>query len=117
MTKPGQTDGYDVNDFADEIERLAGGEFLDAVLFNVSRPSDELLEKYASEGEKFVEYDRDKLNGTHFTAVGMDLLAGAIWQGSQADPLAANRTLIRHDSAAVANAIMRLYGFIHGKKH
>lgn len=110
VTKPGQTDGFDVSDFAGEIERLAGGEFLDAVLFNTERPSDDLLEKYAKAGEKSVAYSPDKLRDAHYMAVGASLLAGSIWQGyNAADPIAASRTFIRHDSAAVANAIIEVY--------
>lgn len=110
ITKPGQTDGFDVSDYADEIERLAGGEFLDAVLFNTEKPSDNLIERYAKDGEKSVEYDSEKLKQAHYVAAGTNLLAGSIWRsGTAADPIAAARTLIRHDSAAVANAIIELY--------
>ena len=110
ITKPGQTDGFDVSDYADEIERLAGGEFLDAVLFNTEKPSDSLIERYAKDGEKSVGYDIEKLQQAHYVAAGTNLLAGSIWRsGTAADPIAAARTLIRHDSAAVANAIIELY--------
>ncbi len=112
VTKPGQTDGYDVSDFANEIERLAGGKFLDAVLFNTEQPNEELLEKYAKADEKSVAYDREKLHEAHYLAAGADLLAGSIWQGyNAADPIAASRTLIRHDSVAVANAIIEVYDY------
>ena len=110
MTKPGQTDGYDVGDYADEIERLAGGQFLDAVLYNTERPSAALLERYAKEGERSVEYDPEKLKHAHYTAAGAKLLAGSVWDGfNTADPIAMQRTLIRHDSAAIASAIIELY--------
>ena len=110
VTKPGQTDGFQVSDFADEIERFAGLPFLDAVLYNTSRPSDELLERYAKENEKSVEYDEERLQKARYTAVGTRLLAGTIWKNSNAsDPIAASRTLIRHDAAAACNAIIELY--------
>ncbi len=112
VTKPGQTDGYDVGDFAAEIERLAGGAFLDAVLFNTEAPDAALLEKYAQAGEKSVPVDREKLRSAVYIAAGANLLAGSVWQGfNAADPIAAQRTLIRHDSAAVANAIIELYEY------
>lgn len=110
VTKPGQTDGYDVADFADEIERLAGGPFLDAVLYNTEKPSDELMEKYAKADEKSVEFHAEKFAHKSYIAVGSNLLAGSIWQNSStADPIASSRTLIRHDSGVVANAIIELY--------
>lgn len=112
VTKPGQTDGFSVSDFSDEIERLAGGEFLDAVLFNTKDPAPELLERYAKAGEKSVTYDKDDLHDKHYIAAGANLLAGSVWQGyNTSDPIAASRTLIRHDSSAVANAIIELYDY------
>lgn len=113
VTKPGQTDGYEVTDFAEEVERLAGGPFLDAVLYNTEKPSDELLEKYAQKGEKSVEFNTEKLRTAPYVAAGTDLLAGSMWHGgSSADPIASSRTLIRHDSAVAANAIIELYEHI-----
>lgn len=112
VTKPGQTDGYQVSDFADEIERFAGHPFLDAVLFNTEQPSDELLEKYAKAGEKSVNYDEDRLQGKQYVAAGAKLLSGSIWKNTNtSDPIAAARTFIRHDSDAVANAIIKLYEY------
>ena len=117
VTKPGQTDGYQVDDFADEIERFAGQEFLDAVLFNTERPSDELLEKYAKFGEKSVGYDEVSLHDKPYIAAGAKLLSGSIWKNTNtADPIAAARTLIRHDSDAVANAIIKLYEYARDAK-
>ncbi len=117
MTKPGQTDNFSVNDFATEIERLAGGEFLDAVLYNTKKPADTLVNKYSDEGEKTVRYDSDALRNAHYLAIGTNLVSGSAWQnGSASDPIAASRTFIRHDSVAVANALIRLYDYIDEKK-
>lgn len=111
VTKPGQTDGFMVNDFAEEIERLAGHRFLDAVLFNTRQPDAELLEKYAGAGELAVEYDQAMLDAAHYQAYGGDLLAGSIWEhtSSNADPIASSRTLIRHDPIVAARSIVDLY--------
>jgi len=111
VTKPGQTNGYEVSDFASEVERLAGTTFLDAVLFNTRQPSDELMQKYAGAGELAVAYDTAKLETASYHAYGGDLLAGAIWENKAggADPIAASRTLIRHDPIVVARSIIDLY--------
>lgn len=110
VTKPGQTDGFSVADFADEIHRLAGTEFLDYVLYNISQPSDELLGKYAQEGEYAVTLDDHKLEGAPYQAKGADLISDIIWQGSRpSDPIAHTRTLIRHDPDKVARQIMKIY--------
>lgn len=112
VTKPGQTDGYTVSDFAAEIERLAGGAFLDAVLFNTEKPSEQLLKKYAKEGEMSVGYDDAALHNAAYIAAGANLLSGAIWKNTnKSDPIAAARTLIRHDSQATASALIELYKY------
>ena len=116
VTKPGQTDGFSVADFVDEIERFSGGPFLDAVLFNTEKPSAELLRKYASEGELSIEYNLDELKTKPYTAVGTNLLSGSIWQNTnRSDPIASARTLIRHDPQATASAIMDLYDYFKGR--
>ena len=107
VTKPGQTDNFTVTDFADEVERLAGRSFLDIAIYNTERPTEDLLHRYAKEGEKSVEY-RDK--ETNYKVIGANLLSGEIWQNTNpSDPIAAARTLIRHDPAAVAKAVMNAY--------
>ena len=117
VTKPGQTEGYSVSDFADEIERLAGQPFLDAVLFNTEQPDAVLLRKYAAEGELAVEYDREVLKDARYLAAGANLLSGQIWQNTKkSDPIAAKRTLIRHDSSTVAISIIELYEHVRAQQ-
>ena len=110
VTKPGQTDGYSVCDFADEIERLAGTKFLDAVVFNTEAPSERLLKKYAADGELAVTFDQEALENAHYVAIGAPLISGKIWRNkNKSDPISAHRTLIRHDPTVVANTIFGLY--------
>jgi uncharacterized cofD-like protein len=117
VTKPGQTDGFKVHDFADEIERLSGGPFLDYVLYNTESPDDELLSKYAKEGELSVVYDAAPFATKSYKAVGANLLSSMIWSNkNSSDPIAAQRTLIRHDSEAAARAIMELYRNVEPNK-
>ena len=110
VTKPGQTDNFDVVDFAEEIERLAGEPFIDIVLYNTEQPDEALLKKYAKEGERSVEVTNKRMQQARFTVLGANLLSGEIWQNTNAsDPIAAARTLIRHDPDAVAKANMGLH--------
>lgn len=110
VNKPGHTDGYTVVDYASETERFIGKPVIDYVLYNTEKPGQELLRKYAKEGELPVDYDIQELEKQHYRAVGKNLLSGQIWQsGAKKDPMAANRTLIRHDSEAVAQAILDIY--------
>ncbi len=109
VTKPGQTDGFYVHDFASEIERFVGAPFLDYVLYNTAAPSKRLLEKYAREGEFGVKVDEHELKKAPYEAIGEKLLAGKVWQNSnKSDPLAHERTLIRHDAKVVSEVLMHL---------
>ena len=100
VTKPGPTDGFSVSDFASEIERLAGSQFLDYVVFNNTRPSPELM----------VEYDMDEMHRQHYRYRAAPVLAQDVWDGAQAsDPLASTRSFIRHDPDVVARQLMRIY--------
>ena len=110
VTKPGPTDGYKVHDFADEVERLAGGSFLDYVICNTEKPDKELLAKYAHEGEYGVEIDNDEIAKRPWKAKGANIIARDAWLGAQAsDPLASTRSYIRHDSDSIARQLMRIY--------
>lgn len=110
VTKPSQTDGFMVEDFVSEIERFAGVA-MDYVLYNNHRPPEKLISRYAHDGEYLVEWDTYTLKGKHYHASGKRLIADEIWHNSNAasDPLAAQRSLIRHDSDKVARELMRIY--------
>jgi len=109
VTKPGQTESFKVSDFADEIERLAGGTFLDYVIFNTDAPNQPLQEKYTREGEYGVEVDIDNLKTKHYQYRGAQLLAQAVKTQQAGDPLAHQRSFIRHDEDKVARQIMRIF--------
>jgi uncharacterized cofD-like protein len=111
VTKPGQTDDFKVHDFASEIERLAGQKFLDFVLFNNSKQSEELLQKYANDGEFAVDIKNDPLKSAHYKAKGADIIFEqmAHHKPNKNDPIGHTRTLIRHDPDKVAKQLMRIY--------
>ena len=110
VNKPGQTDEFTVADYASEIERFAGVK-LDHVLYNNHRPSQELIDRYAKDGELLVEWNKEELKKKHFYASGKRLIADEVWENTNAasDPLAAQRSLIRHDPDRVARELMRIY--------
>ncbi|HEV2355138.1 MAG TPA: 2-phospho-L-lactate transferase CofD family protein, partial [Puia sp.] len=109
MTRPNQTAGFNVTDFAAEIERYAGAPILDYVIYNTQKPSRILLERYALEGEREpVEYDRTLLSQQHYIAVGEPLLSKKPAKRNPNEKFL-SRTLIRHDSDRLARLIMRIY--------
>lgn len=110
VTKPGQTDGFQVHDFADEIERLMGGQnMLDYVLYNQLKPEEDLLKKYARDHEFWVEYDPEILAAQHYEAIGGDFVSRQAVVIPKGDPLAASRSFIRHDGDKLARALMKIY--------
>jgi uncharacterized cofD-like protein len=112
VTKRGQTAGFTVSDHAAEIERLIGAPILDYVLYNRQMPSEELAKRYEEvEGSYAVEVDDDVLGRAHYQAYAGRFLSGDIQPTHAADTLPVTRSLIRHDSDAVANAIIKLYEY------
>ena len=104
MNQERHTKDFSVVDFADELERLAGAEFLDEVIYNSNYPNNEIVERYALEGEHPVVYNEDV---RHYACRGVDLLSDKIWQNnSKADPIANQRALIRHDVDKLAKSIL-----------
>lgn len=107
VTKPGQTDGWQVSDYVSEFERFAGDGVVDFALYNTDEPTSEMLEKYAAEGEFPVKYNKLALADAKYKAIGKKLVSKEIPQISPNDKL--ERTLIRHDSRAVAKQLMGIY--------
>ncbi len=107
-TQAGQTDDFTVADFAEEIERF-GNFKLDYLLYNTSKPAQDLLDKYSKKGENFVRYESDVLASKHYKAIGDNFVSDeARAAPSASDPIAATRTLIRHDGHKIAKQLMEL---------
>jgi uncharacterized cofD-like protein len=108
VTKQGQTAGFCVSDHAAEIERFIGAEVLDYVLYNKQIPTAEVAERYKGENAYLVEVDEAVLATKGYKAVGGNFL-GAIADTHRNDVLPVTRSLIRHDSAAIAKALIEVY--------
>ncbi|MEY4722926.1 MAG: hypothetical protein RLZZ324_439 [Candidatus Parcubacteria bacterium] len=109
MTRRGHTDGYGVADFVREIERHIGAGRIDAVTANDTPPDPELRARYAEEGEPVLAgIGSSGLGTTHGGPGGRvfsaDLVSRVIPAQKPED--AVRRTLIRHDSDALAALIM-----------
>lgn len=106
MTKPGQTDGHQAHDFVDAVERYTGPVF-DHLVYNTKHPGDEVVGRYAEEGEQVVGWDDEAMKGRHWSPIGADLVSDEHEPQRPGDPL--RRTLIRHDSDRLARLLMQLY--------
>ncbi len=108
VTKQGQTEGFTVTDHADEIERLAGGHFLDYVLYNRQRPGAKLARRYKEEGAYIVKPNTPAFMDKDYQALDGNFLGGVAPKNTS-DVLPVTRSFIRHDPQAIARAIMELY--------
>ncbi len=106
MNQNRHTPNFSVVDYADEIERLAGREFLDEVIYNTNTPGAALLERYALEDEHPVLLPDENVEH-HYTLRGVDLLSRQAWANpNSSDALANQRALIRHNSKRLAQCIL-----------
>lgn len=100
MTKLGQTSGMGVSEHVAEITRYIG-QCPDAVFVNTGKFPDELLEKYAADGEFPVAID---FKNPQCEVVADNLLATEAVQTAAGDTL--KRSLIRHDSRKLARKLV-----------
>jgi uncharacterized cofD-like protein len=106
VTKPGQTDNWQVNDYVEEIERFTQPRKIDYVIYNTKKPTKEMLNKYAYEHEFPVLFHKSGLTSSTFRAIGTDLIDGKIEKKNANDKI--DRTLIRHDGAKIAAEIVKI---------
>lgn len=80
MTKLGETVGFTVSDFIEEIEKYLGKGVLDYVIYNQRIPSKERILEYQKEEPfvfEYVKFDRKKLAKKNPKVIGVDLLTTA----------------------------------------
>ncbi len=101
MTKAEHTRNFTVEDYVRTMESYLGGKF-NHVVWNTKRPSPLAMKRYARHGEAFVELGEKLLGRTY---VGADLLSRRAVKVLKHDPIAGQRTLIRHDPDRLAKLI------------
>jgi uncharacterized cofD-like protein len=103
MTKFGQTVGFTTSDFLNEIEKYVGRR-PDFVLINTGKefPAG-VLKKYKSEKAEPV---RDDLKDGRMKIIRRQLISNRVYQKPESDKM--TRSLIRHDSAKLAKAVVDL---------
>lgn len=107
LTRQGQEYNLTSNEIVHELERLAGMQFIDYVIYNDHLPTDELLGRYGKPGEQPILIDQAALEREGRKVISADVIADTGWKGGQeADPLSAKRSIIRHDQDKVAKQIM-----------
>lgn len=107
--KKGQTEGFDLDKYAQEINNLIGSNRINFVLFNDKKPAADLIKKYErQEGKKSIVSVGKKKK--EFKVVGADLLSKKVVKikSNAADMIAQHRSFIRHDSEKLAKAIIKI---------
>ena len=100
MNRRGQTTGYKVSDYVNEIVKYLREDVFDYILANNEKPDSELIERYAKEGE-LVEND---LSDDRMIVAP---LLGKISKEDRND-LLMTRSLIRHNSNQIAEEIYKI---------
>lgn len=95
MTQPGETDGMMGTAHLQALARYAGQGLIDAVLVNSTEIPPHLIRHYAGTGSEPVTCQREELE-----ALGVQIV--------EADLLARDRDLIRHDPEKLAGAVLGL---------
>jgi uncharacterized cofD-like protein len=110
VNKDNHTREFRVTDYVDEIERIIVLNCIDRVLYNSDMPSDELLKKYSDEGEYPVQMNPRLLKEAKKKYIAGNFLSHEEQTRDKNDILL-KRSLIRHDGAAIAAAIINIQSF------
>ncbi|ADL50156.1 gluconeogenesis factor YvcK family protein [Clostridium cellulovorans] len=94
MTQPGETDGYDVADHIEAINRHVKGKIVDLTIVNQQGISKELLEKYLDDASEFVDLNEKKIK-----QMGIDVVKGNLVATS-------SNGHVRHNSEELAAIIV-----------
>jgi uncharacterized cofD-like protein len=94
MTQPNETDGFSAEEHLSALIEHAGL-VVDVMILNGRRPSETILEAYAAQNQHPVQFDIGAIRELGVTPFFGDIIA----EGD----------FVRHDSAALADTILRLY--------
>jgi len=108
--KKGQTAGFDVDKYVEEMNKFLGGRRIDYVIFPFNKPSEELKSKYEKrEGKKsIVEICEDKDIERNYKIVRADVLNKVKIAKNKKDKIADTRSFIRHDSDKLASVLIEI---------
>lgn len=109
VNKKWHTAGFNVEDYASEIERIIGGPALDYVVFNTEKPSPIVLRRYAAEEEIPVGFNSEVLSKMHYRAISGNFIAKDEPTTRDPDDLIKNRSLIRHHVGTITRAVMKIH--------
>lgn len=99
MNKKGQTEGFTVQSYVEELSKYFGKDRFDSIIVNNQKPRKDLLQLYESDGSLVECEGGDK-------RIRYANLLGEIAKKKKGDPL--QRNLIRHNSSKLAEELMSI---------
>ena len=110
--KKGQTEGFDLDRYAAEIEKFIGRDRINFIIFNKKIPNEKLLDKYEKkEGKGSLVLDRGTFKGKAKIKKFNLIETGKVVK-IKGDKLGSFRSFLRHDPDKLARAI---FNIIKGK--
>ena len=108
VNKRGHTDGFTLDDYISQVNRFLGGERVDFATYNMARPTQTLIRRYSQENSDLISFLPEQNPKRRYRVVKADLLSHNGVRLSQADKIAATRSLIRHDAEKLSKVLMML---------
>ena len=106
VNKKGQTEGFTLENYVDEINRLIGSERIDFATYNTKKPGRNLIKRYESQKELLVEFNEIQPVARKYRVIRGDILSDVKPVYSKTDTLAGGRAFIRHNSEKLARILM-----------
>ncbi len=103
--KMGQTDGFTVEDYVQNIEKLIGKKRINFVVYNSKKPHKNMIKRYEKKEGKNLLVMCENTKNKKYKIVEGDLLRKEKIIKENGDKLAHTRAFIRHDSDKLARAI------------
>ena len=106
MAKVGQTDGFKVSDFINEVEKYLGEGSINYAVVNSKIPSKHMVERYREVDNAELVVDDVGGNYRRARVIRADLLSDTTFEKSSSDVL--KRSLIRHDPDKLAKVLYKI---------
>ncbi len=108
--KRGETEGFDLDKYAQEINGYLGGDRIDLVIYPSGRPTKEMIARYEKKEGKnsIVSFQPNKIPQRTYKIVKADVTSKTIIKKNANDLIAETRSFIRHDSRKLAKVMMLL---------
>ena len=108
--KRGETEGFDLDKYAQEINKYLGDDRIDLVIYPSGRPTKEMIVRYERKEGKgsIVSFAKNRISQRPYKIIKADVTSKTIIKKNANDLIAETRSFIRHDSKKLAKVMMLL---------